>query len=180
MSDLKGMQIRVPVKESGDEIKALGGTAVSMPLTDLTTALQKNTVNGCAMQLYSMEAYKIADIAKYCTLISLYAPPDFAVNMNWNSYNSLSADLKKVIDDSLDWIRGENIKAFTEADIHGKAYAESKGVQFINLTPQEKERWVSLVINVVQQNQAAALDAKGYPYTEVVKLIKAKIAEYVK
>lgn len=179
MSDIKGLQIRVPVQPVAEEIKALGGTSVTMPLTDLTTALQKNTVNGCTMQFYSLKTYKIADLTKYCTMMPLYAPPDYETTMNWNSYNSLPNDLKIVIDDSLAWGKGELLKSYSQADEDGIAYGTSMGIKYITLTPEEKARWF-LVLRPIQDAQAAALDAKGYPDSQTLKFVRERIAQYLK
>jgi TRAP-type C4-dicarboxylate transport system substrate-binding protein len=176
MSDIKGLQLRVPTAQTAEVIKSLGGTSVTMPLTDLTTALQKNTVNGCTMQFYSLKVYKIADLTKYVIQMPLYAPPDYGVTMNLNTYNSLSPDLQKVINDSLPWAKEQTLKAYEQADAEGKAYGEAQGLKFTTLAPEEQARWF-LVIDTVLKNQAAALDAKGYPDTAALNFIKADLAK---
>ena len=112
------------------------------------------------MQFYSLQVYKIADLTKYSTLMPLYAPPDYAVTMNVNTFNSLPADLQKVITDSLPGRSQQTLAAYQQADADGKAYGLKMGIQFITLTPDEKANWIK-IIQPVQETQAAALDAKG-------------------
>jgi TRAP-type C4-dicarboxylate transport system substrate-binding protein len=109
----------------------------------------------------------------------LYAPPDYGITMNWDTYNKLPADLQKVLDNSLPWAREETLKAYAQADADGKAYGEGLGLKFTTLSAEEKANWLK-VIEPVQESQAAALDAKGYPDTELLQFVRTEIAKYVK
>jgi TRAP-type C4-dicarboxylate transport system substrate-binding protein len=179
LEDLKGQQLRVPVKPASELLTALGGTPVGMPLADLAVALEKGTVDGCTLQGYSLKAYKVADLTKYTTKMTLYAPPDWFTVMNKDSYSKLAPELQKVIDNSMEWGKRDVIKAFDDADADGIEYAKKLGMEFITLSPQERTRWMS-IIGPVQDKQAAEYDVKGYPDTEILKFIRDRIAAYVK
>jgi TRAP-type C4-dicarboxylate transport system substrate-binding protein len=179
LEDLKGVQIRVPVREAAEMLTAMGGKPVGMPLSELLIALQKGTVDGASVQLYAIEEYKFAPTCKYCTLFSLYNPSNYFVVMNRDRWNSLPPDLQKIIDDSREWFKHEMVKAYDEGDKKGMEWAKKQGMEFITLSAQERKRGLS-AIGPIQDRQAAELDAKGYPATAVLKFVREKMAEYIK
>jgi TRAP-type C4-dicarboxylate transport system substrate-binding protein len=179
LEDLKGLQLRVPVKDASDALTAMGGKPVGMPMADLAVGLEKGTVDGACAQAYALKSYKIADLTKYVTEFPLYVPPDNFTVMNWDSYNKLPADLQKALDSTAEWQQQDYSAAIDAADDEGRAYAKGLNLEFITLTPAEKQRWLD-IMTPVQNKIAADLDAKGYPCTEALKFIRGRIAEYVK
>ncbi|MDD5703341.1 MAG: TRAP transporter substrate-binding protein DctP, partial [Dehalococcoidales bacterium] len=179
IEDLKGLQIRVPIKDGSEMLKALGGIPVGMPLADLAVGLEKGTVDGAAMQRYSLQAYKVAELTKYVTEFPLYVPPDNFTVMNWDSYNKLPADLQEAIDSTMEWSINDYTEAVDNGDIEGTAYAEGLGVEFITLESDEMARWMETV-KPVQEQIAAEMEAKGYPAVELLQFCRGRIAEYIK
>ncbi|UCH21566.1 MAG: TRAP transporter substrate-binding protein [Deltaproteobacteria bacterium] len=179
LEDIKGQQIRVPVREAADYLKALGGTPVGMPMSELLISMQKGTVDGASVQLYAIQSFKIAPVAKYCTLFSLYNPSNYFAMMNWDRWNKLPPDIQKVIDDSRGWFKREMVAAYDDGDAGAIGWAKKQGMKFTTLSPAERKRWFS-IIGPVQDQQAAALDAKGYPATAVLKFVRERMDAYIK
>jgi len=179
LEDLKGLQLRVPVREAAEMLQVMGGTPVGMPIAELLIGMQKGTVDGATVQLYAIESFKFAPTAKYCTYFSLYNPSNYFVTMNWDVFKKLPPDLQKVIDDSREGFKHDMVTAYDDGDKGAVAWAKKQGMEFIALKPEERRRWLS-VIGPVQDRQAAELDAKGYPATEVLKFTRERIEAYVK
>lgn len=170
MADFKGVSLRVPVPEAADALKELGGASVNISSADMVIGMQKGTVQGGLVFKEAIESFKLP--VKYVTEFGMYESCNWFLVMNWNSWNKLPADLQKIIDDNADWGRSESIKAFDAADASAKAYAQSRGVEFIKLDPAEEAAWFAKV-DAVNRKHAAILDAKGYPATKVLEFINS-------
>lgn len=179
LEDLKGLELRVPVREAADMLKVMGGTPVGIPLADFVVGMEKGTVHGGTNQLSAIESFKLAPTAKFCTLFSLYNPANLFLVMNWDSFKKLPQDLQKVIDDSREWAKKEWVVDRDASDKDSMEWAKKLGMEFITLTPEERKRWLS-ILGPVQDRMAAELDAKGYPATEVLKFVRERKGVYVK
>ena len=97
LADLKGLELRVP-GTAADVVKALGGTPIAMPQSDVPEALQKGVVKGQVTAVEVLKDFNYAAYTPYVTLANLYVVT-FAVVMNKGKWASLPEDVKKVIDD---------------------------------------------------------------------------------
>ena len=97
LKDLKGLELRVGGTQA-DIIKNLGGIPVAMPQSDTPEALQKGTVKGHVSSMEVLKDFNYAAYTPNATITNLWVVT-FAVVMNKDKWNSLPADVKKVIDD---------------------------------------------------------------------------------
>jgi len=97
LKDLKGLELRVGGTQA-DIIKNLGGIPVAMPQSDTPEALQKGTVKGHVSSMEVLKDFNYAAYTPNATITNLWVVT-FAVVMNQDKWNSLPADVKKVIDD---------------------------------------------------------------------------------
>ncbi|MBI5575363.1 MAG: TRAP transporter substrate-binding protein [Deltaproteobacteria bacterium] len=97
LADLKGMELRV-AGTSAEIIKRLGGIPVAMPQSDTPEALQKGVVKGHVSSMEILKDFKFAAYTPNATVANL-SVVTFAVVMNKEKWNSLPADVKKVLDD---------------------------------------------------------------------------------
>lgn len=179
LEDLKGLQLRVPVREAAEGLKALGGTPVGMPLADFVIGLEKGTVDGGTVQKRAIQSYKLVPAAKYCTEMSLYSPSNWFTVMNWNKWKALPPDLQKVIDDNREWGKRDCVETFDAGDKAGLEWAKNLGMEFITLKPEEKKRWLAILADAYGK-LAADLDAKGYPATKAFSFVRERMVEYIK
>lgn len=170
MADLKGLELRVPVPEAADTLKLLGGTPVSMTSADMVIGIKKGTVHGGLVFKEAIESFKLP--VNYVTEFGMYQSSNWFLVMNLKSWNKLSPDLQKVIDDSLEWGRNESIKAFDAADASAVEYGKKQGMEFIKLSAAEEAKWFEIV-DTNNRKHAAVLDAKGYPATKVLEFVNS-------
>jgi TRAP-type C4-dicarboxylate transport system substrate-binding protein len=97
LKDLKGVELRVP-GTAVDVIKNLGGIPIAMPQSETPEALQKGTVKGHVSSMEILKDFNFASYTPNATITNLWVV-SFAVVMNKEKWESLPAEIKKVIDD---------------------------------------------------------------------------------
>ena len=102
MADFKGMKLRAPNRMATKLVAALGATPVPMPVPQVPEALAKGVIDGTVLPWEVIPSLKIQEIAKFHTETPAGTPfiatSAFLFAMNPAKYESLPADLKKVID----------------------------------------------------------------------------------
>ncbi len=181
LEDLKGYELRA----SGTGAKILGllgAAAVGMPQSDVPEALQKGVIKGNVSSLEVMKDFKYAEYCRHVTAnVNLFVV-SFAVVMNKAKWESLPADVKKVIDDLS---RDQAIWTGRYVDKHVKeSMAWSKknyNVQVYELSPKEISRWYS-VLKPMTEKYIKDVEAKGLPakaiLDDVMKLKEKYSKEY--
>lgn len=162
LEDLKGYELRA----SGTGAKIigmLGAAAVGMPQSDVPEALQKGVIKGNVSSLEVMKDFKYAEYCRHVTAnVNLFVV-SFAVVMNKAKWESLPADVKKVIDDLS---RDQALWTGQYVDNHVKEAMEwskkTYNVQVYELSPKEIDRWYS-VLKPMTEKYIKDTEAKGLP-----------------
>jgi TRAP-type C4-dicarboxylate transport system substrate-binding protein len=101
IEDMKGLKLRSPTRLAGEALKALGANGIQMPVTQVADALSQRAIDGCVVPWEVVPAIKVQEAVKFHTDFAdsptLYTAT-FILAMNRAKYNSLPADLKKIID----------------------------------------------------------------------------------
>jgi len=181
LEDLKGYELRA--SGTGAKIlKLLGAAAVGMPQSDVPEALQKGVIKGNVSSLEVMKDFKYAEYCRHVTSnVNLFVV-SFAVVMNKKKWDSLPADVKKVIDELS---RDQAIWTGKYVDDHVKesmAWSEKTyDVQVYNLSPKEISRWYA-VLKPMTDTYLKDVQAKGLPaeaiLDDVMKLKEKYAKEY--
>ncbi len=181
LEDLKGYELRA----SGTGAKILGllgAAAVGMPQSDVPEAIQKGVIKGNVSSLEVMKDFKYAEYCRHVTAnVNLFVV-SFAVVMNKAKWESLPADVKKVIDDLS---RDQAIWTGRYVDNHVKESMEwskkTYNVQVYELSPKEISRWYS-VLKPMTEKYIKDVEAKGLPakaiLEDVMKLKEKYSKEY--
>ena len=99
MSDLKGLKIRVPSKNTGRVAEAWGATAVSMPITQVYTSMETGVVDGALVDTSVLSSFKLGEVTKYVTQGMVGSNSLFMLVMNRDSWNGLDADTQAKLED---------------------------------------------------------------------------------
>ena len=177
--DIKGMELRAPIKPAVEAYKAMGAKAVGMPIADFVIGLQKGTVDGGTTTVKDIKSYKFTSVAKYFTEFALFTCPAIYMVMNKDKWKALPPDLQKVMDDNCKWGERELVKFLDDVTKSSKAWATKEGMEFITLKREERKKWVA-ALQPVYLRIAAELDAKGYPATEAFKYGQERLEHYMK
>jgi TRAP-type C4-dicarboxylate transport system substrate-binding protein len=180
-SDLKGMKVRAPTRQTTKMLAALGATPVGMPVPQVPEALQKGVIDGTILPYEVMPALKVDELTKY------HSGPDeaqpliynsvFIIAMNKAKYESLPPDLKKIIDaNSGIGLSGQIGRLFAEVEVANKK--KIGGVTNV-IADEEIEEWKK-VVQPVTDGWVADADAKGADGKALLKAAHDLIAKYSK
>ena len=174
MEDLKGMKIRSH-GTTAKVVKALGGTAVAMPMPELYQSLQKGVVDGAIYPIEVNKGWKMAEVIDYATLdYPIASTSSFYVVMNKDKWAALPDDIKKIITEiNQEWI-AKHGQAWDESDAEGKAFLVAKGGKLIELSTEEGAKWKAAVAPVLDE-YAKSVEKKGLPGKEMVEFTKASL-----
>ena len=119
-ADFEGKKLRNPSRPVASALEALGATPIGMPVPAMPQALAKNVIDGTVVPFEIVPALRLHELVDNAVEIQdtdgrgLYTSV-FILAMNKAKYESLDADLKKVMDDhsGMAWAKkgGEFFKA---------------------------------------------------------------------
>ena len=168
LEDLKGLKVRAPTRLLSKALTALGAVPVQMPAPAVPESISKNVVDGASLPWEVMTALKMQEICKshtstgpgHATISNTF----LVFAMNPAKYNSLSPELKKVIDknsgrEASKWA-GALWDSFSEP---ARKIARDRGNTFNVLTDAEYKRWVAATDSVDDEwmKEVAAKGANG-------------------
>lgn len=166
-SDLEGLRIRRPTQVVAALLEELGAAPVGMPAPESYQSMQRGVIDGVALPWEGVHSFRINELAKHHTEIGLYSL-SFVVTMNKQVYNSMPADLQKVIDDNSGMAMATAAgKIFDDVDAMGRADAVEAEHNIITLqNATDNEAWQP-VLNATIENYLQDLEDKGLPAREV-------------
>lgn len=169
LDDMKGMKIRVASAGQTELIKALGGVAVSMPVTQMYTALERGVVDGVMLGASGIFDFKLDEVARYFTTNAPLGRSPFYIAMNRKAYEGLTPEEKKIIDKTTGEALG--LKAGMAYEKHGEKAIEqlrkSDKHEVIVLVDEEKQRWRKAVTPMIEGWVDTATKA-GLPAREML------------
>ncbi len=104
VADLRGMKVRGPSRQTTKMLGYLGAIPVGMPLPSIPDALSKGSIDGCILPWEVVPSIKVQELAHFHSEFEPAAGALYTATcvmaMNKKRYESLSPDLKKVIDNN--------------------------------------------------------------------------------
>ncbi|GAH88472.1 unnamed protein product, partial [marine sediment metagenome] len=159
-------------------MEALGAAPDATPMSELPEALATGRVKGYVSSDDVLMDFAFAEIVKYRTDWSPSIGCSFAVVMNMDTWNSLPADVKQVIDDlALEqsmWT-GEYMDTHCAESLQWAI--DEQGLEVITISEEEKARWDALIEPVVDA-YLADMAAKGLPGEEYLARLAELAEEY--
>ena len=168
LEDIKGMKIRC-TGTSAKILTALGALPVAMPQTEVYDALEKGVADGLLSPSEVLKGWRFAEVTKYTTKSKGAGySMTFWVAMNKKKWDSLPQDVRATIEQiNEEWI-DKTGKAWDEIDAEGVEFSKSKGHEFIQLSPQEDERWAKALLPL-RDDYVKEMKQKGLPGDEALK-----------
>jgi TRAP-type C4-dicarboxylate transport system substrate-binding protein len=179
LEDYRGLKIRTPNRAGSVYLRAVGANAVGAPVPEVPQMLQKGVIDGAFLPYEIANPLKIHELVKYHSELAGSRPRPstsvFLFAMNKKKYESLPADLRKVIDDH----SGRHIAAWAgqnwdDIEKPGKEAARKAGNHFPVMPPAEVERVRAAVKPEIDKYlkdlSAAGFDA-GAAYAEAQALV---------
>jgi len=166
IEDLKGLKLRSPGGHQTNYIKALGAEPVFMPLGDVYMAMETGTVDGLVTCPPLILAFKLYEVAKYGTILTLGCVSEGLV-MNKKTYERLDDKYKKMVEEVCS--NPFKVTAGLTRDVYKAMMQEipSKGVTLIEIPEKEREEWYER-FRQVTRDWVGSLEAKGLPAKKAV------------
>ena len=105
MADLKGLRIRFPSAPIKAMLESLGAVPQGLPPGKVYENTQKGVIDGTVFPWDPMHSFKLSEVMNYHLDMGGIYTVSFWFAMNEKKYNSLPADVRKVIDD----MSGDNL-----------------------------------------------------------------------
>lgn len=184
LEDFAGLKIRSPGRIGASMLTALGATPIQAPIPQVPEGIAKGVMDGGLIPWEIIPSMKLHEVARVHVETPANSPKIsnsiFAMVMNEAKYNSLPADLKKVIDNN----SGINLSAhvgklFDDIVEPNRAIAKANGNKFVAIPESEMARLRQATASVVDQWKAE-LRGKGGDPDALLASAKALLAEFDK
>jgi TRAP-type C4-dicarboxylate transport system substrate-binding protein len=165
LDELKGLKVRAPTRIGTKFLTSIGAVPVQMPVPQVTEALAKAVIDGAMVPWEVAPALKLQEVAKFHLDTAAGAPKMsnsiFVIAMNPAKYDSMPADLKKILDANTGLDFSKQIgKIFDGTTEGGKKLAREANGVFDVLTPAEYDRWQKATEPVTKE-WVGDINAKG-------------------
>jgi TRAP-type C4-dicarboxylate transport system substrate-binding protein len=166
--DNQGAKMVVMGKWDALRAEALGRTPMSLMPEETYMAFETGVADGFAVPYFTLFDFGWGEPLRYVTNAN-ERPGVWGFAMNLDTWNSLPADVQRMIEETSDeyvdvW---DMAMLRTDRDLREPAFQEF-GLEYVELPPEDLARWVEADRPVWDQF-AAELDAQGLPGTELVE-----------
>jgi TRAP-type C4-dicarboxylate transport system substrate-binding protein len=180
LEDLKGLKIRFPTRLAGEALKALGATAVGMPVPQVPESIAQRVIDGALVPWEVVPAVKLDELVKFHTDIpgpkSLYTSVMVLV-MNKDKYASLPGDLKEVIDKNSGAMAARMASVpFDKMAKELPDVVKKKGGTIVEISQEEAQRWEKATAPVIDAwiRQVKERNIDGGKLVETARALIAK------
>ena len=181
LEDMKGLKLRGTSRMINRMIETLGATGVGMPVPAVPDALSRGVIDGTLLPWEVTTPLRISELTQTHTGFSgnrALCVALFVYIMNPKKYESLPADLRKLIDDNSgpktsEWAG----KVQNDGDIPGLAFAKKRGNTLVTLDAAETARWKKAADPVVGA-WVADMKGRGIDGQALVDDARAAIAKH--
>lgn len=171
MEDLAGMDIRA-VGGTIPWVNALGANSVSFGMGAAYENLETGVVDGLLGPTDVLQGFRLAEVTRYITK----SPPTYNIVfmkvMNRETWNSLPDEVQAIFREVNEEYVIEYGKLRTDHTVMGQGYGVNEhGMEVIELTPEEYQRWVDLIEPIMDEWVAGA-ETAGLPGQEMVEMVQ--------
>jgi TRAP-type transport system periplasmic protein len=181
-ADLRGMKVRGPTRLVTRMLASLGATPVGMPLPGIPDALSKGTIDGAVIPWEVVPSVKVHELTKFhsefpADMPALYTTT-FVMAMNKARYDSLPADLKRVIDANSGMATSAFLGRTQQSnDPNGRKSASDRGNTIHTFTRAEAEDFIKRSA-AIDDEWVADMDKRGFKGAQLLSSAKALIAKH--
>jgi TRAP-type C4-dicarboxylate transport system substrate-binding protein len=163
LEDLKGLKIRMTGGPPTEQMKALGGVPMMIPMPGNYIALQKGVTDGMGAPWEAILGFRLYEVVKYYTEVPFPAVY-FSIAFNKNKWNSLPRDIQDAIM-SVSGLKGSKFWGRNFFDTAKDGVFQKTGVEinFYSLTPEERARWLKIGGKPIWNQWVKSMKGKGHP-----------------
>lgn len=182
MADFRGMKMRAPTRLTNKMLAAFGASPVAMPLPAVTESMSKGVIDGYVLPWEVIPTVKLHELTKYHSETDPAEPAlytaVFTIAMNKAKYESLPADMKKVIDDNSGADFSAQIgRVWDESAPAARQQAVDRGNVFNMIPASELASWRK-VGDQLSKEWVEEMKGKGYPGQEMLDSARSLIEQH--
>ncbi|MBU2647987.1 C4-dicarboxylate TRAP transporter substrate-binding protein [bacterium] len=177
LEDMQGLKIAA-TGQIGLLVKALGGSAVGLPITESYTALERGTIDGVGYGPSAAAGYSIHEVAKNLFRIRVGGGVG-PIIFNLDKWEKLPADIQTIMLE-VGQAHPQSVEQIYQIDGDQASLEKMKkaGLQVTDPTPEMAARVQKIITDSVWTKWAADLDKKGQPGTEVLNMYLDLLKKY--
>lgn len=175
IEDMKGLS----VKATGlyvHFVTAAGAEGVPLPMSETFIALQKGTIDALLAPIETLKTFRFAEVAPFVTILNISSTPYPGLGMNMDAWNNLPTDIQKIFIDSREKWEMDYGLFQMQKDQEGVEFAKTKGVQFIEPSPEAINEFYE-ILKEVCLDSGKKLDSKGFHGTAIFNEMRRLIKE---
>lgn len=176
--DLKALKLQVPSPLAFATIRALEATPVTIPLPQIRDGLAHKAIDGCLMTWESAAPIRLQEFVQYHTEIpgNAVSVSTYLLAMNRRRYDSLPADLRKVIDEQTGAAATAMAgRMWDDRAAIAQELARKRGNTIAALPAEEAERWRKAAEPVTQSWIKRASD-RGFDGAKLLADVRSALA----
>jgi TRAP-type C4-dicarboxylate transport system substrate-binding protein len=178
LEDWKGMRVRA-LGGLGDAMTLLGAVPTSVSAPEVYTALERGTFQAASFPFtYSFTAYKLHEVSKWYTQGMQLGIVHNSLNFNIKAWNALPAEYKKILEDARPEAYKLQREAYAAADEKSFPLFEKRKLEVIKITPEMRDKLISVAGKPVWDKWVAETEAKGLPGKEALELVLSLIKKH--
>jgi TRAP-type C4-dicarboxylate transport system substrate-binding protein len=164
MEDIKGLKIRMTGGPPTEQMKALGGVPMLIPMPENYMSLQKGVIDGMGAPWEAIQGFRLYEVVNYYTQVPFPAVY-FSISMNKNKWNSLPKDVQDAfmsvggLEGSKFW--GKNWFDTAKDAVMERSAAAGKKIDVYQLSDSERERWLTTSGKPLWGQWVQSMEAKG-------------------
>ncbi len=180
MEDFKGMKLRASGGPPSDQIRALGGVAMLIPMPETYQALEKGVIDGAVVPWEAVHGFRFYEVAKYYTTAPM-SVTYFSLGMNKQKWNSLPKDVQDQIM-SVSGLEGSKAMgkgAYDSAKDMIDKLMKDENIKFERYVVPEEDvaRWRKVGGDPVREAWLTKMEGKGH---KQVRELLAAVEELIK
>jgi len=184
LADFKGLKMRAPTRQTNKLLAALGASPVGMPVPAVPDAISKGTIDGFLLPWEIIPALKLQELVKYHSETDPSRPAlysaGFVFAMNQAKYDSLPADLKKVIDNNSGAALSQQIgKTWDASAGPGRKLAQERANTLYTIPASELDNWIKATAPL-HEEWVADMDKRGANGKALLAEARELLAKYKK
>jgi len=175
LDSFSGKKIRTTGGAKELALRKIGAVPVQIPTPEVREAASRGTIDGFLFPVSSIMPYDLAPHTGMATSGENFGSFVATFMMSRKKWDSLPADLRKIMDEVGEEIVEAGCKNAEETTRIDRAKIEAAGVKFVTLPEAEHDKIVGLMSEVGQE-WAADLDKRGKKGSEVLKAFQDALA----
>lgn len=149
--DMKGMRIRVQESEvMADMVEALGASAWKIPYSDVYASLERKTVDGAENNWPSYVSMMHDEVAKYWTADEHTRVPEMQL-CSAHTWDKLTEEQQQIILECAIESALYERQLWAEREVASREEAISDGVEIVELSADEKQRFQDAMMGVYEK-----------------------------